>query len=570
MATGDDAVAQARKKSDAAPAKTQTKVDGPLTILVSLKSQRLHVYDRNGLVTSSPISSGTASNPTPTGIFSIIQKNRTHFSNLYDSAPMPNMQRITWSGVALHAGVLPGYPASHGCIRLPHAFSRALFDMTTLGARVIVTHDEIAPQSFDHPRLWTALPQGLPLVASGAPDRSASSSLTSMLGVSPANAAEAAVKVAATADIAPQPGAVAETGRTIAMAREERQAEIDRRAGVVAGLEAAQREATERLAATNASLAGARVELREAETARSSTLARRAAARKNREDGARALAGFMRRQSEAMQRIAKRRQARLSEHLADAASNRTTEVLLKRAAARTAEEARETATIEKAEVEETRLEAELGDLEARESVLEAELAERSAVVSEKAGAVSAIEASLPALRIALREADQALAAARADHKRAVAALAQFDKPATVLISRRTSQIYIRQGHAEVYRGPATFVAPTSPVGTHVLSALRYRDDSKTAFDWRLLTVADPGSYVIAGRGRRGRTAAAEQLPQSQALPTTAASALDRIDLGEEARTRLAEVLKPGSTLIISDEGMSHETGEHTDIIVQPR
>ena len=89
-------------------------------IVVSIPKQRISVYGAGGFTAQSAVSTGTAGFPTPTGVFSVIQKNRYHRSNIYSGAPMPFMQRITWSGVAMHAGVLPGYPASHGCIRLTH------------------------------------------------------------------------------------------------------------------------------------------------------------------------------------------------------------------------------------------------------------------------------------------------------------------------------------------------------------------------------------------------------------------------------------------------------------------
>jgi lipoprotein-anchoring transpeptidase ErfK/SrfK len=134
---------------------------GPLLIAVSLNSQRLTVYANGAPIAHSPISSGTASNPTPTGIFSIIQKNRHHRSNLYSNAPMPYMQRITWSGVALHQGVLPGYPASHGCIRLPQSFAAYLWGTTRIGtgARVIITREEVTPADFVHAKLFVHKPK---------------------------------------------------------------------------------------------------------------------------------------------------------------------------------------------------------------------------------------------------------------------------------------------------------------------------------------------------------------------------------------------------------------------------
>ena len=114
---------------------------GPMAIVVSLSAQRAYVFRDRRLVAVSTVSTGRATHRTPTGTFPILQKNREHFSNLYNNAPMPNMQRLTWDGVALHAGVIPGYPASHGCVRLPMEFSRLLFGATRMGEIIHVVAD---------------------------------------------------------------------------------------------------------------------------------------------------------------------------------------------------------------------------------------------------------------------------------------------------------------------------------------------------------------------------------------------------------------------------------------------
>jgi lipoprotein-anchoring transpeptidase ErfK/SrfK len=119
----DEDVKPSGKKKKGAETAAERSIKGPLVINVSLSRQRLTVYDANGPIAESPVSSGRVGYGTPAGVYSIVQKKRQHYSNLYAGASMPNMQRITWSGVALHAGALPGYPASHGCIRLPHGFS---------------------------------------------------------------------------------------------------------------------------------------------------------------------------------------------------------------------------------------------------------------------------------------------------------------------------------------------------------------------------------------------------------------------------------------------------------------
>ena len=114
---------------------------GPVVLVVSLPEQRVHVY-RNGVrIAVSTVSTGIKGRDTPPGSYEILQKQLMHHSNLYDDAPMPFMQRITWDGLALHAGRLPGHPASHGCVRLPRAFAEKLYGITKLGARVLISED---------------------------------------------------------------------------------------------------------------------------------------------------------------------------------------------------------------------------------------------------------------------------------------------------------------------------------------------------------------------------------------------------------------------------------------------
>ena len=111
----------------------------PITIAVSLALQRLYVYRGDTLAAVSAISTGKLGHRTPIGDFSILQKQRWHRSNIYSNAPMPFMQRLTWSGIAIHAGHNPGFPASHGCIRIPFGFAQILFAMTNIGEAVVVT-----------------------------------------------------------------------------------------------------------------------------------------------------------------------------------------------------------------------------------------------------------------------------------------------------------------------------------------------------------------------------------------------------------------------------------------------
>lgn len=124
---------------------------GPVAVVISLPEQRVHVY-RNGIrIAVSTCSTGKPGHETPTGVFVVLQKDKHHKSSTYNDAPMPNMNRLTWSGIALHAGNLPGYPASHGCVRLPMAFSERLFDITHLGTPVIISGAAADPQELVHP-----------------------------------------------------------------------------------------------------------------------------------------------------------------------------------------------------------------------------------------------------------------------------------------------------------------------------------------------------------------------------------------------------------------------------------
>ena len=132
----------------------QRRPQGPFQAIVAIASQQVSLYGQDGFIARAPISTGTPAHPTPTGIFTVIAKARWHASNIYSGAPMPYMERITWSGIALHAGPRPGYPASHGCIRLPEDFAVRLFQMTKIGTRVIVTRDAVAPIEITHQKLF--------------------------------------------------------------------------------------------------------------------------------------------------------------------------------------------------------------------------------------------------------------------------------------------------------------------------------------------------------------------------------------------------------------------------------
>jgi L,D-transpeptidase-like protein len=183
--TAPDAFAKTGRSGDSGAA-----VSGPATpavmAIISLSQQRVTIYDGDGQIMQSPVSTGQTGYETPAGIFSVLERKVEHYSNLYDDASMPFMQRLTWSGIALHAGVLPGRPASHGCIRMPIAFAERVFERTRLGMRVIIVRDDISPTDFRHPALFKPLPNEAGQPTTGNQSTAVDKVSARLAGVSPA------------------------------------------------------------------------------------------------------------------------------------------------------------------------------------------------------------------------------------------------------------------------------------------------------------------------------------------------------------------------------------------------
>ena len=189
--TADAATRQARPK---APTEAIAPRDAgePIMAIVSIKTQQVTFYDADGWILRAPVSTGTTGRETPAGIFAVLEKEKEHRSTLYDDAEMPNMQRITWNGIAMHGGPLPGYAASHGCIRMPYGFAEKLFDRTRIGMRVIISPNDAEPVDFSHPALLAPKAEAIaaaPAKAEAAPREAAEA----------AKAADEAKKAAATA-----------------------------------------------------------------------------------------------------------------------------------------------------------------------------------------------------------------------------------------------------------------------------------------------------------------------------------------------------------------------------------
>ncbi len=154
LAVTADAATRQASPAPSTEATAPREAGEPIMAIVSIKTQQVTFYDADGWILRAPVSTGTKGRETPAGIFAVIEKDKDHHSSLYDDAWMPNMQRITWNGIALHGGPLPGHAASHGCVRMPYDFAEKLFDKTWIGMRVIISPDDVTPVEFSHPALF--------------------------------------------------------------------------------------------------------------------------------------------------------------------------------------------------------------------------------------------------------------------------------------------------------------------------------------------------------------------------------------------------------------------------------
>jgi lipoprotein-anchoring transpeptidase ErfK/SrfK len=437
----------------------------PVMAIVALSDQRISIYDADGKILEAPVSSGATGYETPAGIFSIVQKKEDHRSNLYEDGEMPFMQRITWTGIALHAGALPGHPASHGCVRLPMRFAQQLFDMTELGMRVLIVRDDMRPSDISHPLLFKPKPV-------------------------PKELAQAAPRGARLAALAPHGEIMPGSARHLQLLQS-----------------AAAAKATE------------------VETA----------ARLQRDAGAAAARAT-------------------SEAGAAARALRAAETSLERAelALKDAERRRETATspqaTERAEAAKTKALAAVGEAQARlQAVTLQEQAKREA--AERAG-----------------EEAKAAEAARSRAAQAAEDASRRTFPVSVLVSRKTQRLYIRKGNHPVFEGPVTIRDAQAPIGTFVLTAVDLGAAGEMRWNvvamYRNPTRGDAAAAEPPRGGKGGREAGG-----ARTSVAAAAAALDRIVLGQEVRDLVSDVVLPGSSLIVSDEGPSRETGKDTDFVV---
>src|SRR5215813_8101199 len=426
----------------------------PLLTVVGLDTQRVSIYDSAGrLMQRSPVSTGQTGYETPAGIFSVVQKKADHNSNLYEDGNMPFMQRITWTGIAMHGGVLPGHPASHGCVRLPVDFARRLFDLTDVGMRVIIVPQDITLAEFDHPHLFssTAARVEPPAQSVKKSSRGTTDALQTLRSIASSKDAEAA---------------------------------------------AAQRKASEaRRAATRTSDAAA-----------AATKALSAA------EGIHERAGA---------------QLKDAEKALDAAGMGAKPDAIKRA-------------------------------ESAKSKAAARLAEADKQVET---AKARAQAKSDAVKASEDEAQAAEAASEAAQDAATEAKRKT-LPISVFVSRKTQRFYVRQGYVPVFEGPITIQDHEKPLGTYVFTAF---GDANERVRWGAISMYAAGNSKAAAE-----SIAARKGDPREANPADIAgakAALDRIAIPQEAIQRISDVVLPGSSLIVSDEGPSIETGKDTDFVI---
>lgn len=482
----DPAATQAAEPGKAGEAKKAEKSGPtqPVSIIVSLGDQHASIYDANGFVTRTRVSTGQAGHRTPTGVFSIIGKSRWHRSNIYSGAPMPYMQRITWSGVALHAGVVPGYPASHGCIRLPAGFAPQLFGMTRMGARVVVSPSDVQPVEFSHPLLPTPKMQEVRVPQETATQTAQQPS------VELASAEASPDKTAAPETKLLNPIAYASVLKKRALAEKAAASAAEK-----AALQSAQSAGAEaRQAATDLDKAEANLKAAEAKAAQ----------------------------------LAATPSAKVQP--ASQAPTDTGATPSPEEVAAQAEVAQAKAALEQA---------------------------RTAKAEKSAAAFAAVEAYKSAAARAEEVGDLIDEAERRSEQ------------VSVLISRKEGRIFIRQAWKPVWEAPITIRDPERPIGTHIYSAVEPSADG-AKMRWTVITMPTAKASTASSRDRK-KSKSAEASPAAVEPPETPAGALDRIELPDDARQRISELLWTGGSLVVTDEPRSPEMSENaTDFIVLTR
>ncbi|MGC1588481.1 MAG: L,D-transpeptidase family protein [Rhodomicrobium sp.] len=426
---------------------TQSNAGGtPRLAVIALAQQRISVYGASGKIIEAPVSTGATGYETPAGIYSILEKEEDHHSNLYDDASMPFMERLTWTGMAMHAGALPGYPASHGCTRLSYGFAQQLYQVTKPGMRVVVVRDDITPVDVEQPELFDQASEASPFEMNtpGSPNET-------------------------------------EIGARLQTIKEEKQAD--------------------------------------AETAKKHELEARSVAPKKAREAA------------AATRLIETAQANLAQTEAKFAALKAMP---------------ETVSGRTDKSETVRAQA-AAKIEAAQLQLEAAKAQ----AQSKMNAATQAKAEARAAAAALSEAAQAAEIAR-----------ENAWPISIFISRKTQRVYIRRGREPVFEGPVTIRDPDKPIGTFVFTALSYTE-TPGRLRWNIVSMYK-NATEIEPYSKHGSK---KHRPPEPADIVGARTAMQRLVVPQEAVAHLSGFQLPGSSLIISDEGLSNETGKDTDFVV---
>lgn len=555
---------------EAAEKETGAKPQGPLIIAVSIDKQKVRVYDSNGLFAESPVSTGMKGHSTPMGVFSIIQKHKFHHSNIYSGAPMPYMQRITWSGVAMHAGVLPGYPASHGCIRMPMAFAMKMWNWTKMGARVVVTPGEMTPASFSHPLLVAQKVAPQPVVADEIKNDLPRNNLptSDMPAVKSDKGADAgsAIKSENTA-------ASLELRATVGHAPPFRTADASG-AMPAATANVTMSDASGKSASSEAVSAGTKSEAAKSES-KAEAESTPASADTASSDNKSVEASANEVKSDETGSVEKKVEAQAP--AAEAAKTSDTK----------SETASDSAKVEKAEDKPAEAKVEV---KAEPVTVEAAKPEVTKPEVTKPEVTKADEPKAPETKAVEQPAEPAKvtadAPAAADVKKDTARLPGVEKPVAakidpkrgqvaVFVSRKDSKLYVRQNFAPLFDVPVTIAPSDRQLGTHVFTAEADKTDPNL-LRWSVVTL--PVTARNAARNddddrpaRRRKTAAAPAEVKPLPVPDTPAEALDRITIPQDAMARITDALTTGSSIVVSDQGINQgETGEGTDFIVSLR
>lgn len=526
-------VASARQKTPKTPtAISAPRSDSPLILIASIKKQRLRVYDANGEIATSRISSGRPGFATPTGVFSILEKNVQHRSNIYSGAEMPYMERITWSGIALHAGVVPGYRASHGCIRLPLSFARTLYGLTKIGNRVVVTADDAEPIVFSSPKLFKPLPlddktalklgaaEQSRVAVNDKPDETTTDAMPELpllIGISPALAR-------AVADMPRDPQRRPTTRVEADQMIQER---IARLQAALKAADMAQTAAAAKVDETAKEFAKADAQLQIAQRTTEPLRAAVKNAELKQQDAIRAFETYM------------SGSTRDASSTSNDAGNRE-------------------AALESAVLETTR----------NADAARTDAAKNELSFAEVQARFSAAKAARDIAASALRDAETDLMSAKRELADANKEIRLRSKPISVLVSLRAQRIYVRQGTEPVLEAPIAIAPLSGPLGTHVFTAMRYGSDPNT-FDWRLVSAQVPAAgktFLDDALKRRDRDGPS---PQGDALSVRmATAALSAFTIPDDILSMISERARPGASLIVSDRELPlHENGSGTEFVV---